>query len=355
LTWQTEQADTVTIEPGLGVVGLSGSRDVPAPAQDTVFTLVAKGVGGETLGQVQVAVQEPKCLVSSSVNLRSGPGTVYEPPVTMLNTGTELEPISYSATGFPDGQWVEVKVVPSGETGWVSTGFLANCNVQVTELPSGTIPNTPTPEFAVSDITLSVNPSASVGACPKVFQFTAQVTANQSGNVTYQWERSDGVTSAQQNLNFASASTQIANTNWSLSLEGNHWARLHILSPNDMTSNQAAFSLQCETKIAFIYQGNLGVAEDFRSMLQANGYTVDLIFQNNVLSTNFAPYDLIIIGYDTGSLPNWGDPAGQQANFVKNTGKPILALGRGGSFFFEKINLDIGWYHHLYLPGQSQR
>ena len=144
LTWQTEQADTVTIEPGLGVVGLSGSRDVPAPAQDTVFTLVAKGAGGVTQGQVQVTVQKPKCLVSSNVNLRSGPGTVYEPPVKVLTTGTELEPLSYSATGFPDSQWVEVKVVPSGETGWVSTGNLANCNLILTELPSGAIPPTPT-------------------------------------------------------------------------------------------------------------------------------------------------------------------------------------------------------------------
>ncbi|MDF1512315.1 MAG: protein kinase [Anaerolineae bacterium] len=145
LTWQTEQADTVTIEPGLGVVGLSGSRDVPAPEQDTIFVLVAKGPGGTTQGQVQVFVQDPKCLVGSNVNLRSGPGTSYEPPIRVLNTGMELEPLSYSATGFPDGQWVEVKVVGTGETGWISTGFVANCNVTVTELPPGTIPATPTP------------------------------------------------------------------------------------------------------------------------------------------------------------------------------------------------------------------
>ncbi len=144
LTWQTEKADTVTIEPGLGVVGLSGSRDVPAPDQDTVYILVAKGAGGDTQGQVQVSVQKPKCFISSNVNLRSGPGTAYEPPVKVLNTGTELQPLSYSATGFPDGQWVEVKVVPSGETGWVSTGNISNCNLILTELPAGTIPPTPT-------------------------------------------------------------------------------------------------------------------------------------------------------------------------------------------------------------------
>jgi serine/threonine protein kinase len=147
LTWQTEQADTVTIEPGLGVVGLSGSRDVPAPTQDTIYTLVAKGPGGEIQGQVQVFVEEPKCLVSSNVDLRSGPGTSYEPPVTTVSTGTELEPLSYSATGFPDGQWIEVKVVSSGVTGWINTSYTANCNITVADLPSGTIPPTPTPEI----------------------------------------------------------------------------------------------------------------------------------------------------------------------------------------------------------------
>ena len=144
LTWQTEKADTVTIEPGLGVVGLSGSRDVSAPAQDTIYVLVAKGAGGDTTVQAQVTVQTPKCFVSSNVNLRSGPGTSYEPPVRTLNSGTELEPLSFSATGFPDGQWVEVKVVPSGETGWVNTGNISNCNLTITELPPGTIPPTPT-------------------------------------------------------------------------------------------------------------------------------------------------------------------------------------------------------------------
>lgn len=162
LTWQTEQADTVTIEPGLGIVGLSGSRDVPAPAQDTIYTLVAKGPGGETQGQVQVFVQDPKCLISSNVNLRSGPGTSYEPPIKTLSTGTELEPLSYSATGFPDGQWVEVKIVSTGETGWVSTSYVANCNVTLTELPPGTIPATPTP-------TLTATPTSTPTPTPTGF------------------------------------------------------------------------------------------------------------------------------------------------------------------------------------------
>ncbi len=47
LTWQTDQTSAVTIEPGLGPAGPDGTRDVPAPASDTVYTwsLPAPGRG----------------------------------------------------------------------------------------------------------------------------------------------------------------------------------------------------------------------------------------------------------------------------------------------------------------------
>ena len=118
LAWETQKADTVTIEPGLGPVGLSGSRDIPIPASDTVYTLVAKGAGGEVQAQVQVYVQAQRCLAaSSSVHLRSGPGTAYDPPIDSLAAGTELKPLAYSAVGYPDGTWVQVRVVSNRRGG----------------------------------------------------------------------------------------------------------------------------------------------------------------------------------------------------------------------------------------------
>ena len=78
-------------------------------------------------------------------------------------------------------------------------------------------------------------------------------------------------------------------------------------------------------------------------MLQANGYSVDLVSQSNILSTDFAPYDLVLIGYDTGTGGTWGDNGGQQANRINTSGKPILGIGEGGYAFFGKLSLDIGW------------
>ncbi len=46
LTWDTRGADTVTIEPAIGPVGLAGSRDIAAPSSTTSYTLVAQNAGG---------------------------------------------------------------------------------------------------------------------------------------------------------------------------------------------------------------------------------------------------------------------------------------------------------------------
>jgi hypothetical protein len=87
------------------------------------------------------------CLVvTAGLNLRPGPGTVYNPPLAALGRNTELRPLSFVARGFPSGQWIEVQVVSNGLRGWVGAGtqFVA-CNVDVTSLPPGVPPPTPTP------------------------------------------------------------------------------------------------------------------------------------------------------------------------------------------------------------------
>jgi len=59
LTWEVEQADTVTIEPRIGTVDVEGSLDVVAPKEDTVYTLVAKNEGGQTKQSVEVTIVPP--------------------------------------------------------------------------------------------------------------------------------------------------------------------------------------------------------------------------------------------------------------------------------------------------------
>ena len=344
LTWETEKADTVTIEPGLGPVGLTGSRDVPIPVNDTIYTLVAKGPGGEIPAQVQVMVEQQRCFTASGgLNLRSGPGTVYDPPIASLPAGTEVKPLAYSAVGYPDDQWVKVQVVGSGEEGWVASSFLADCNVDVTGLGGGEIPPTPAPAFTVNNVQAKVTPETFSGPCPKQFDFTADITVNGVGTVEYAWERSDGGAVASQTVNFAAAGTKSVNTSWSLSSEGEKWMRLRITAPDALVSNQAAFELECLSEAAYIYNTDLTLAQQYKQLLDPDGFALDFVSMSMILAVNFDPYKLILIGPDTGSGSSWGDAAGTQAQKLEDTNISIVGLGRGGSAFFDELGYPIGW------------
>ena len=90
--------------------------------------------------------QTAACVVVGGINLRRGPGTVYEPPLGALGVGTDLVPLAFSPFGFPAGQWLNVQVPALGQTGWVSFGpQWVSCNIDPSDLPfAGNIPPTPT-------------------------------------------------------------------------------------------------------------------------------------------------------------------------------------------------------------------
>ncbi|MDT8307372.1 MAG: hypothetical protein RRC07_15685, partial [Anaerolineae bacterium] len=90
-------------------------------------------------------------------------------------------------------------------------------------------------------------------------------------------------------------------------------------------------------KIAYVYRGDRADTVSFFNLLTAAGYTVDLVQLNDILATNFAVYDLIIIADDTGYLNSWGIPADTAAQVAKiiepSPDLPIIGLGEGGYAF----------------------
>lgn len=100
--------------------------------------------------------------------------------------------------------------------------------------------------FSVTSVEASVK-SVPSRQCPARFDFTGSISANGSGDVVYRWERSDGGMGAEQTLSFAEAGTQTVSESWTLSTVGtnSYWEVVHVLTPNDMTSNQASFTLSC--------------------------------------------------------------------------------------------------------------
>lgn len=71
-------------------------------------------------------------VVTHVLNLRYGPGIGYAPPIDILYTGMQLDPLARSV----NGRWVQVRVRESGQIGWVSARpVYVSCNVSVADLP----------------------------------------------------------------------------------------------------------------------------------------------------------------------------------------------------------------------------
>lgn len=110
------------------------------------------------------------------------------------------------------------------------------------------VTDTSSPTMSVTSVAGDVDAHSYYGPCPKVFNFTAVITANAAGAVSYRWERSDAASAPTQTLNFGAAGSQTVSTQWSLSrtpFAG--WMVLHVLSPNDISSAKVSFTLTCDT------------------------------------------------------------------------------------------------------------
>ncbi len=88
--------------------------------------------------------EPPACIVLQDVNLRSGPGTAYNPPVTFLEKDTTFTPIGFNPVGIPGGPWVQAQVTAINQTGWVSAGSqYVSCNINLDSLPQVNVPPPP--------------------------------------------------------------------------------------------------------------------------------------------------------------------------------------------------------------------
>jgi hypothetical protein len=98
-----------------------------SPSPTAIATEVQETIAATTGSQ---------CTVRTNLNLRSGPGTAYRPPLTALEGGTELTPIGFNPVGVPGGPWVQVRVHGQELTGWISAGEqFISCNIELSTLP----------------------------------------------------------------------------------------------------------------------------------------------------------------------------------------------------------------------------
>ena len=115
LTWSvTGDADTMSINPGIGSTLLSGSQII-APTQDTTYTAVASGLGGTDTEQLTVEVVYPP-----EVSLTGPLSTDYGDDITLTfnadNAVTSLQLLrKYVSQGNPEPDWTLVENLPTGQ------------------------------------------------------------------------------------------------------------------------------------------------------------------------------------------------------------------------------------------------
>jgi hypothetical protein len=103
----------------------------------------------------------------------------------------------------------------------------------------------------ISDVTISVDNASFSGECPHTFTINAQITMSQAASITYQLEADSQSGGANLDLpdpvnNAFGAGTHSLQYELEITASMNGWARLHITSPEDVSSDAVNFTLQCQ-------------------------------------------------------------------------------------------------------------
>lgn len=248
LAWQTQNADSVTINPDVGAQPANGQVEI-RPTQSTVFTLVATGPGGNALASVSINVTgggAPQVLrftvtpdtiapggtsqmswetdnatgvtIEPDIGPQAAKDTItIEPLVTTtytltafgassnataevtitvasandpVITGFTAQPLAIVAGGSTTLSWSTQNVSTVDIDNGVGTGLQANGTIQVS--PAQSITYTLTAHgTSGTDITESVDVTVTTAA-PAIQQFTAQPTSVTAGqSATLSWATTD--------------------------------------------------------------------------------------------------------------------------------------------------------------------
>jgi hypothetical protein len=171
------------------------------------------------------------------VNCRFGPDISYA-IVGALIVGRQAEVIGKNI----DVTWVYVRN-PSDPSNncWLSVDFI-ELNGETSLLPV-----VGAPEIMVTDIQVSVDPSAMNVACdafPQSVIISAEITTNGPSVVTWFWESNVGVRSDQKQLLFEAGGTKLAQDFYQVDRAGDYSIRVGSIVPN-LRTGEATFKAIC--------------------------------------------------------------------------------------------------------------
>jgi len=212
-TWQLQNAGSTTWTTGYSLFFVSGDH-MSGPVSVPVPREVAPG---QTV-DISVDLKAPE---------DSGTKKGYW---RMANASGNL---------FDTSVYVEIVVRGSEATATSSSDKTSTPQATGTSQPSGD---------AVSDLILSVNDASVEETCPYTFNFSGQFTVNKTSDVTYKLDADTGSSidlPAPVTSTFSPGTyTVVYSLKFSGSVSG--WARLHLTSPEDVTSSKLNFDLKCK-------------------------------------------------------------------------------------------------------------
>jgi hypothetical protein len=246
LSWNVSNATSITIDHGVGAVGSSGNTIV-LPSTTTTYTLTATNAAGSIPATALVLVSGASYgglpvinFFTASPPVISGSGSTFlrwdVSNAASVSIDNGIGPVSSSGT-------LLVSLSSSTNFTLMATNAYGSVYLTISVLVSGGAP--PPPSFAVTSVTATTSPPSHTGGCPFEFTFSAIITVNGPGTVTYKWERDDHASAPVESVTFVSAGSQMVTTTWYLGGTGSGWERVHILTPNDTVSNEAVYILNC--------------------------------------------------------------------------------------------------------------
>ncbi|MFZ6026136.1 MAG: NBR1-Ig-like domain-containing protein [Chloroflexota bacterium] len=143
-----------------------------------------------------------------------------------------------SSQYFGDAVYVLIQVGSGGAT--------ARPTASGSVTPTTTPPTPTTASGAVGAVTVSVNNTSVTAACPYKFVISANVELKAATTISYQLEAGGyALTLPAPRTESLGAGNYTFTYELEISQSGTGWARLHVTSPVDVTSNEVSFSLTC--------------------------------------------------------------------------------------------------------------
>jgi hypothetical protein len=96
--------------------------------------------------------------------------------------------------------------------------------------------------------TCAADPVTFIGYCPTTIIFKGKIAVNGACTVKYKFIRSDGALAPLQTAGFLSAGTKSVADSWTLGKSYSGWEAIEVVSPVNITSNHANFTITCLPK-----------------------------------------------------------------------------------------------------------